>query len=94
MAIKGQIECIRKRDRDSPWDRISHVGGVHPDGTRWKMTQERAVHLMEEGGGFYVTVSGKAAWCEVATGPQGNKYIKTAEDGDLPNNLLNLPECS
>ncbi|MGX9857393.1 DUF3892 domain-containing protein (plasmid) [Limimaricola variabilis] len=94
MAIKGQIDCIGKRDGDGPWDRISHVGGVHPDGTRWKLTQERAVHLMEEGWGFYVAVSGQAAWCEVATSCQGYKYIRTAADGDLPNNLLNLPECS
>lgn len=94
MAIKGQIDCIGKRNGDSPWDRISHVGGVHPDGTRWKLTQECAVHLMEEGWGFYVAVSGKAAWCEVATSCQGYQYIRTAADGDLPNNLLNLPRCS
>lgn len=93
MTIKGQIACIRKRDGDSPWDRISHVGGVNPDGTRWKMTQERAVYLMEEGWEFYVAVSGKAAWCEVAISRQGHKYIKTAADGELPETLLNLPEC-
>ncbi len=94
MAIKRQIDCIRKRHGDSPWDRITHVGGVHPDGTRWKLTQERAVHLLEDGWGFYVVMSGQAAWCEVAISQQGYKYIRMAADGDLPNNLLNLPECS
>ncbi|MGR3592215.1 MAG: DUF3892 domain-containing protein [Limimaricola soesokkakensis] len=93
MAIKAQIDCIRKRDGDSAWDRISHVGGVNPDGTRWKMTQERAVYLMEEGWDFYVAVSGHAAWCEVAISRQGHKYIKTAADDELPRTLLNLPEC-
>ncbi|WPY96507.1 DUF3892 domain-containing protein (plasmid) [Limimaricola variabilis] len=93
MAIKAQIGCSRKREGDSPWERITHIGGVNSDGSRWKMTQERAVYLMEEGWEFYVAVSGKAVWCEVAISGQGNKYIKTAIDNELPSNLLNLPEC-
>ena len=93
MTIKAQIDCIRVRDGSSAEDRISHIGGVNPDGTRWKMTQERAVYLMEEGWGFYVAVSGQAAWCEVAISRQGDKYIKTAADGEFPSHLLDLPEC-
>ena len=93
MAIKAQIGCSGKIDGDGPWERITHIGGVNPDGSRWKMTQERAVYLMEEGWEFYVAVDGKAVWCEVAISGQGNKYIKTATDDELPSNLLALPEC-
>ena len=42
---------------------------------------------------FYVSKNGHVVNVIVAKSAQGNKYIKTENDGDQPDNLLSLPEC-
>ncbi len=93
MAI--QIGCINKEDRYNSREAITHVGGVNPDGTRWKFTQQRAIQAIENNEyKFYVErPSGDIVWVVVAVSAAGNKYLKTEGDGDEPNNLLSLPEC-
>lgn len=94
VAIKtAQIECINKSDRFDPHERITHVGGSQPD--RWKITQEQAIALIENGEWrFWVKPpNGDSVWVIVATSRYGNKYLKTEADGEQPNNLLSLPEC-
>jgi hypothetical protein len=58
------------------------------------MTQPAAIAAIEAGKyRFYVSVRGDSVWVVVATSRWGNKYLKTQNDGDQPNNLLSLPEC-
>jgi hypothetical protein len=62
--------------------------------TRWKLTQQEAIYAIETGAWrFYVSVGGSTVWVIVATSGSGNKYLKTQNDGEQPNNLLSLPEC-
>lgn len=94
MGKAKQIRCIRKNDFYNPCDRITHVGGVEPDGKPWKLTQREAIQGIEAGKWrFHVAVKGKRDWVIVAFNPFGSLYLKTENDEVEPNNLLNLPEC-
>ena len=95
MAASVRISCINKTDRTNAHERISHIGGVNPDGTRWKLTLAAAIAGVESGEwAFYVEQpAGHRVDVIVAVSASGNKYLKTKADGEQPDNLLALPEC-
>jgi histone H3/H4 len=83
-----QITCINKADRQNPHERIQNVGGAG-----FKFSQPDAIKCIEQRlHSFYVSVGGNTVNVIIAT-HNGNKYIKTENDGIQPDNLLKLPEC-
>jgi len=88
--IKHQITHIRKPNRDSPLQHITHVkydGDVH--------TREHVIKLIEaKTDSFYVEVQGQHSDVHVVHPTYGNPYLRTAPDADdeSRDNLLSLPE--
>ncbi len=94
MPTNVEIKCINKTDRYDAHERIKSIGGINPNASRWKLSQEDAIAGVESGKWrFFVSVQGKSVWVIVATSRFGHKYLKTQNDGEQPNNLLSLPEC-
>ena len=94
MAARVQISCINKSDRYNAHERIRSIGGVNPDGTRWKLAESEAITGIEQGKWqFFVSRGGNTVDVIIAVSRYGNKYLKTTADGEQPDNLLSLPEC-
>lgn len=94
MASRHEVLCINKSDRTNPHERITHIGGRNGDATAWKLTQQDAIAGIEGGKWtFYVSRGGRTVNVIVSTSKYGNKYLKTENDGEQPDNLLSLPEC-
>jgi hypothetical protein len=86
--VPMQITCISRANR------ISAVGVVDSDGKVWTMSSAEVINQIEHGGSFYVErPAGDRVRVVVASSKTGQKYLKTEADGDIPNNLLALPEC-
>jgi hypothetical protein len=94
MAQAVRVGCINKTNRTSAHERIHNIGGVNPNGTRWKLSEPDAITGLKDGRWqFYVErPTGHTARVVIAK-RVGHEYLKTDADGEQPDNLLALPEC-
>jgi hypothetical protein len=96
MAGRFQITCIRKPDRYSPVEHITHVGGF--GSSQWTLTVEEVMRRIESPGldheDFFVRVgTAEAKVIVVPATLSKRKHIRTTADGTQKDNLLSLPEC-
>lgn len=90
---RHEIKCINKSNQDNFYQGILSIGGLNSNGTRWRITIQRAIEGMESGKwSFYVNVNGQISEVIISS-YNGVKYLKTKNDGTESNNLLSLPEC-
>ncbi|UWU93628.1 DUF3892 domain-containing protein [Bradyrhizobium sp. CB1015] len=76
MISRIRIQCINKTDRQNPHERVKNVGGVTPDGSRWKQSVNATIKEIENGvWEFYVEEEHKAN--VIVAVHNGHKYIKT-----------------
>jgi hypothetical protein len=92
-GIPVEVGCITKPIRDAH-HRIQGIGGVNGDGSRWWMTQEQAIQMIETGRFFFYIRDGEER-IKIITDvtDRGTKYIRTVADAVLSNNLNSLNEC-
>jgi hypothetical protein len=89
-----QIRCVRKTERYNPHERISGVGGLNEDGTRWFLPGRDAIAGVKAGKWrFWTVANGKNLWIVLAETAQGIEYLKGEPDDIQPSNLLALPDC-
>jgi hypothetical protein len=94
MASSHQVLCIKKSNRQSTHERITHIGGKNDNGTAWKITQEEAIEGILTGKwNFHVSSNGQTVSVIVSTSRLNHRYLTTERDGESQNNLLSLPEC-
>ena len=96
MGGRFSICCIHKPDRQSPVERITHVGGF---GTKlWKLSVEEVIRRIEsqdiDQEDFFVRVGRSEVAVYVVSPPGRPKYIKTERDATRLDHLLSLPDCS
>lgn len=94
MPIELRVTCINKSNRTDIHEKIINIGGVNPDNSQWRQSQEKAIQNIEDSKcSFYVISNGIKTNLIVAKSAFGHKYLKTQADSTTSNNLLSLPEC-
>jgi hypothetical protein len=83
----NRISCTNKSG-----SRVSEVGGLNR-GTKWKLSADRVIALIEQGFRFHVEQPKGDTVRVVVAFRDGTSFLKTVADGDDPNNLLALPQC-
>jgi hypothetical protein len=92
MVEDVRISCIIKSDRTDPHERIQSVGGIHND-KAWKLSLDDAIRgIKDNKWRFWTSGGGMSVWVIIAT-HNGHEYLKTENDGIMPDNLLALPNC-
>lgn len=91
--MSERITHVRKPDRNSGHEAISHYGQLQVNGLV-KVTERETfiADLKRRGEKAYVNEDGKGTWCLFKNNGHVN-YLQTEADSTSVNNLLNLPPC-
>ena len=79
----------------APHERISHIGGVNPDGTHWLLRQSDAIAAIKQGTWRFYVENGRGQRDGVVVATHlGREYLKTEADGLEPDGLVSLVDRS
>lgn len=93
MTQLVQIQCV-ECDSANPHQRVQYVGGVNPDGTSWKLSEDKAIAGVKEGKWrFWAAGERKSVWIVTTKSASGREYLKAESDWVQPATLMHLPEC-
>lgn len=94
MATKEfQVTCIRKPDRQSPHEHITHIGNIQG---QWMLTRETAIKRIDGGTEAFYTIdssTGKKAYIGVVRESGKVPYLRTHADSKYNDNLLAQDHC-
>ena len=89
-----QVTAIRKPNRLSPHEHITHIGNPQAG---WIITREEAIRQIDgKLNSFYVVDvhnPQRVAWVAVVREQGKLPYLRTHTDGYWNDNLLSLPQC-
>lgn len=95
MRQSIRVDCIVRTDRVSPHYRIRAIGGPTREGERWRLSEEAAITAIEnERAVFYVEWPRGHRLDLVVGQGLGKTYLKAESDGESPDVLLGLPDCT
>lgn len=89
-----EVTCIRKPNRSSPHEHITHIGNHEQN---WTLTREAAIQRIDSNTEAFYTVdaySGKRAYIGVVRESGEAPFLRTHADGKWNDNLLALQECA
>jgi hypothetical protein len=92
-AQEFHINCIRKPDRQSRHEHITHIGNIQGN---WMMTREAAIVGIDAGTQAFYTVdltTGARAYVGVVRPAGRAPYLQTHADGKWNDNLLAQADC-
>ncbi len=93
MIVRLEITCITRAPAQSP-EIIKYIGGLYPDGSRFKFTQQEAIGFIEKDEySFFITLKDKTFGVIVGYDENGNKYLRSIKDFGRIGDLLKLPGC-
>src|SRR5260370_2770328 len=94
MAEPVRVSCINRSGRTAALERIQNIGGVDPDGKRWKVSESQAIQGIKDGRWAFYTEPRPGHVTRVNIARRlGREYLKADTDSEHPDNPLALPEC-
>ena len=89
-----RVDCVSRSARVSPYHRIQAIGGLGPDGLRWRLSEDAAISAIdEERVVFYIERPIGHRVDLIAAQGLGKRFLKAESDGESPDRLLDLPDC-
>ena len=90
-----RITHIRKPNRQSTHEHITHVGNIGNASGNWVWPRADVISSIKNGTNtFYVLEGGKRSEVGVVNPDDGRSpFLRTHADGYWNDNLLSLPEC-
>lgn len=93
MGVRREVLYVDKGSSSNPAERVLSIGGINAIGNTWKLSQQQAIIGVDsETWEYFIKKGDKTLNIKVAQSSTGNKYLKTEEDGEQPENLLSLPD--